>query len=197
MTPPVIKTCFLGVILAITGSFGSVTAAEKAKDEDPSIAEMAAVDADLARFERFLKQYDDPKYKEYTIEIFGVLKDRVEVLRKNFDQLKADDLRFDINTQAQRLARALAPLDTPPPSKEFQLDLEELNPAPGNRAEVTAALAVLDSAIARRETQAKALTDGREEALARIQNFKKLRAALSPTFTTAGWIAAVKELKRQ
>ena len=80
MTTPVIKTCLLGAILAITGLFGSVTAAEKAKEEDPSIVEMAAVDADLARFERFLKQYDDPKYKAYTEEIFGVLKGRVEAL---------------------------------------------------------------------------------------------------------------------
>ena len=55
----------------------------------------------------------------------------------------------------------------------------------------------LDDAIARREAQAKAVAAGRDEALARIQNLKKLRAALSPNFTTAGWTAAVKELKRQ
>jgi hypothetical protein len=197
MTTPVIKVLLVGVVLSFAGSFGSAVAAEPAKEVDPSIAEMAAVDADLARFERFLNQYDDPKYKAYTIEIFGVLKERVETLRKNFDQLKADDLRFDINTQAQRLARALAPLDTPPPSKETRVNIEEFNPTPGNRAEVTAALAALDDAIARRESQAKGLTEGREQAMARIQNLKKLRAALSPNFTTAGWNAVVKELKQQ
>jgi hypothetical protein len=197
MTTPVINRWLLGILVAVGGLLRPGVAAEKAPEVDPAVAEMAVVDADLARFERLLKQYDDPKYKEYTTEIFGVLKERVEGLRKNFDQLKADDLRFDINTQAQRLARALAPLDTPPPSKETRLDLEEINPAPGNRAEVSAALAALDDAIARRETQAKALTAGRDEAMARVQNLKKLRAALAPNFTTAGWMAAVKELKRQ
>jgi hypothetical protein len=197
MTTPVIKFRFLALLLAIATLSGSAIGAEQTKEVDPSIAEMAVVDADLARFERFLKQYDDPKYKDYTVEIFGVLKERVETLRKNFDQLKADDLRFDINTQAQRLARALAPLDTPPRSKETLVDLEEFNPTPGNKAEVTAALAALDDAIARREAQAKTQTDGREQAMAQIQNLKKLRAGLSPNFTSAGWVAAVKELKRQ
>ena len=196
MTTPVIKCWFLGLALSVSGATRLPAADEKAPEVDPAIAGMAAVDADLARFDRLLKQYDDPQYKELTIEIFGVLKDRVEVLRKSYDQLKADDLHFDINTQAQRLARAMAPLDTPPPAKEFTLDLAELNPSPTSRAEVSAALAALDAAIARTERQARALAEGRETALARIENLKKLRAALSPNFTTAGWLAAVKESKR-
>ena len=195
MTTPVIKCCYLGVAIATLGFVQPAPAAEKAPAVDPAVAEMAVVDSDLARFERFLKQYDHPRDKEYVGEIFGVLQERVETLRKNFDQLKADDLRFDINTQAQRLALAMAPLVTPPANQDIRLELEELNPNPTKKAEVTAALAALDHAVARREQQAKAQTEGREAAVARVESLKKKRADLASNFTTAGWLAAVKELK--
>jgi len=197
MATPVIKCCFLCVVLAVAGSIRPAAAAEKAPEVDPAVAEMAVVDADLARFERFLNQYDNPRDKAYVGEIFGVLKERVEVLRKDFDQLKADDLRFDINTQAQRLARAMAPLDTPIPKPQTALNLEDLNPSPTARAEVNAALAALDQAIARKDREARARPDGREAALAQVENLRQLRAGLARNFTTAGWIAAVKELNRE
>jgi uncharacterized small protein (DUF1192 family) len=195
MTSPVIKCCFLCLTLAVAGSISA--AAENPPEVDPAIAEMAAVDADLARFERFLKQYDNPRDMAYVGEIFEVLKSRVEAVRADFDQLKADDLRFDINTQAQRLARAMAPLDTPLPKNESVLNLEELNPSPSARAEVNAALAALDGAIARKEREAKARQDGRDAALAKIGQLKKSRAELARNFTTAAWIATVKQLNRE
>ncbi|MSU66385.1 MAG: hypothetical protein EXS38_09860 [Opitutus sp.] len=196
MTTPVIKCWLLSLTMAVAGLVGPAVAADESPKVDPKVAEMVVVDADLARFERLLKHYDNPRDQGYVGEIFGVLKERVEVLRKDFDQLKADDLRFDINTQAQRLALAMAPLVTPLPTKDLSLDLEELNPNPAKKAEVTAALAALDGAIARQEKQAKTLTQGREAALARVENLKKMRAALASKFTPAGWLAAVKELKR-
>ena len=195
MTTPVIKCWFLGAALVLSPL--PIVAAEKAPEVDPALAEMAVVDADLARFERLLKEYNDPRDKGYVGEIFGVLKERVEGLRQGFDQLKADDLRFDINTQAQRLARVLAPLDTPLPKRETVLNLEELNPAPGNRAEVNAALAAFDQAIGRKDRAAKGLGNGREAAVAQIENLKKLRIGLAAKFTSAGWTAAVKELNRE
>lgn len=195
MTTPVIKCWFLGAAILLSAL--PIVAAEKAPEVDPAIAEMAVVDADLARFERLLKQYDNPRDKGYVGEIFGVLKERVEGLRQSFDQLKADDLRFDINTQAQRLARNLAPLDTPLPKRETALNLEELTPAPGNRAEVTAALAAFDEAIARKDRAAKGLKEGRDDAVARVDNLKKLRSGLASKFTSAGWTAAVRELNRE
>jgi len=196
MTTPVIKYWNLGLLLAVLGAAPLASAAEKPAAVDPSIAELAVLDSDLARFERFLKQYDDPKYKGYTQEIYDVLKERTDGVHKAFDQLKCDDLRWDINMQSQRLARAMAPLDTPPPSSKNQVDLEELAPNPANQAEVTAALNALDDAIARKEAQAKALTAGREAAAARVEGLKKARSALTSKFTTEGWTTAVKELKK-
>jgi hypothetical protein len=195
MSTPFIKLSFFGVVLALAASLPSVVAAEK--EVDPSIAEFAALDHDLGRFERLIKQYDDPKYKGYIDEIFKVLKDRVDALHKaGFDQLKIDDLRFDINTQAQRLALEMAPLVTPPPSNEFALDLEEVNPNPANRNEVAIALAELDKAIARKEAKAKLLTVGRTMTLQQVEKVKQMRAALGTNFTKEGWLAAAKEMGR-
>jgi len=197
MTSPVIKCWSVCLSLAVCGLIPTATAAENPPEVDPAIAEMAAVDVDLARFERFLKQYDNPRDKAYVAEIFEVLRSRVEEVRADFDQLKADDLRFDINTQAQRLARAMAPLDTPPPKPASVLNLEELNPNPSNRAEVSAALAALDGAILRKDREARSRKDGLEPALAKIEQLKKSRAGLARNFTAAGWIAAVKELNQE
>lgn len=196
MTTPVIPYWKLALCLAVFGIASVISAAEKPAEVDPSVAELAVLDADLARFERLLKGYEDPQYKGYTEEIFVVLKERVEGVHQSFEQLKCDDLRWDINMQAQRLARAMAPLDTVPTTTKSQLDLEELSPNPGNKAEVTAALNALSDAIARKEAQAKALTAGREQAIARVEALKKSRAALTSKFTTEGWLTAVKELKR-
>jgi hypothetical protein len=196
MTNPVIPFWKLGLVLCVFGVAPALRAAEKPAEVDPSVAELAVLDADLARFERFLKQYDDPKYKGYTEEIFAVLKERAEGVHKNFDPLKCDDLRWDINMQSQRLARAMAPLDTPPPANTNQVDLAELAPSPSNKAEVTAALNALSDAIARKEAQAKATTSGREAALARLEALKKSQAALAAKFTLEGWMAAARELKK-
>jgi hypothetical protein len=195
MSTPVFKLGFFGAVLALTVSFSPIFAAEK--EEDPSVAEFAALDHDLARFDRLIQQYDDPKYKSYIQEIYGVLKGRVDALHKaGYDQLKIDDLRFDINTQAQRLALEMSPLVTPPPTSDFMLDFEELRPNPSNRNEVAIALAEFDKAIAKKEAKARELTVGRAMTLQQVEKVKQLRAALGTKFTAEGWREAAKEMRR-
>ena len=108
----------LGLALFLAAwSWHSASAAEPAP-EDPSIAELKILDADFERFTQMLQVYDDPYYLPRIRVYHSALKLRVEAQHKNFDQLKLDDVRYDINQQVQRMSRAMQPLLTPLPTGE-------------------------------------------------------------------------------
>jgi len=185
------------VSLALWAAAGcwQLTHGAEVAPEDPAIAEMKVVDADMARFTEMLKVYDDPYYKPRIMVFYNAIALRIEALRQSFDQQKADDLRFDLNQQVQRMAVALRPLITPPPGEGPGLELSKLKPSPGNRAEIAAALAALDSAIARLESEAKAGAAGQPELMAKFERVRQGRVALGKSFTAAGWAALTKDLE--
>jgi hypothetical protein len=101
-----------------------------------------------------------------------------------FDQVKYDELRYDINLQYQRIASYLAPLRTTPPLSEptVSIDLRNLSIDPANPAEVKAALGVLDTEIKRASTRTTSPAE-----VARLERLKQRRAQLGQQFTTARW----------
>jgi hypothetical protein len=163
--------------------------------EDPSIAELKILDADFERFTRMLQVYDDPYYLPRIKVYHAALKLRVEAQHKNFDQLKLDDIRYDINQQIQRMSLAMQPLRTPVPTGEKKLEVSKLNPSPRNPDEVKAALAALDAAIIREEARAKTLPTIHEDPMAKIARAKQGRAELAQKFTSEKWQAVTKDLE--
>lgn len=119
-------------------------------------------------------------------------------VKVQFDQVKFDELRYDINLWYQRMAIQLAPLRTPPPAppSELAIDLRELRPNPANPAEVKAALDLLDREIKRLE-RAHAMRLGSvapqvEEG--RISRLKEFQGILAKQFTAVRWQQLVSEL---
>ncbi len=185
----------LGLALFLAAWTGRSAGAAAPAVEDPSIAELKVLDADFERFTKMLQVYDDPYYLPRIKVYYSALKLRVEAQHKNFDQLKLDDVRYDINQQVQRMARAMKPLLTPLPTGEIKLEVSKLNPSPANPAEVKAALAALDAAIVREEARAKALPTIHEDPLAKIARAKQGRAELAQQFTKEKWVAVTKDLE--
>jgi len=118
-----------------------------------------------------------------------------------FDQVKYDELRYDINLQYQRIANFLAPLRTPPPvapgERSAALEVSKIHPNPANQADTKAALDLVDREIKRRESRANGQMIGspaREAAVAKIHQIKASRAALGKEFTAARWDALVSEI---
>jgi hypothetical protein len=114
--------------------------------------------------------------------------------------VKYDELRYDINLQAQRLANYMAPLrilPPPPPGTKPSVNVAKLKPSPTDPAEVKAALDALDYEIKRMETSAAtiAMPKEREAEIARVNRVKERRAALGKEFTKARWDALVGDLK--
>jgi hypothetical protein len=172
----------------------SAQAAEPAA-EDPSVAELKILDADFARLTQMLEVYDDPYYLPRIKVYYAGLKLRVEAQHKNFDQLKLDDVRYDINQQIQRMSVAMRPLLTPVPTNEKKLAVSKLNPSPANPAEVKAALVALDEAIVREEAKARTLPTIHEDPMAKIARAKQGRAELAKQFTKEKWAAVTKDLE--
>ncbi len=185
----------LGLALFLaTWSWQSARAAAPAA-EDSSIAELKVLDADFDRFTKMLQIYDDPYYLPRIKVYYSALKLRVEAQHQNFDQLKLDDVRYDINQQVQRMSQAMQPLRTPPPTSEEKLQVSKLNPSPNNPTEVKAALVALDAAIAREEARVKSLPASQEDPMAKIARAKQGRAELARQFTKEKWVAVTKDLE--
>jgi opacity protein-like surface antigen len=109
-----------------------------------------------------------------------------------FDQVKYDELRYDINLQYQRIATYLAPLRTqpPPPAGVATFDLRAIDPNPANAAEVKAALDILDHELKRMESQVAMMAPGavgRDDEVAKLKRVKERRAQLGRQFTAARW----------
>ena len=124
-----------------------------------------------------------------------------KVADPQFDQVKYDELRYDINLQFQRLATYLAPLRTPPlppPSERgVEFAISELRPNPANPADVKAALDVLDHEIKRMEKRTGTMMIGStayDAEKARINRIKERRAILGKEFTKARWDEMIGEL---
>jgi hypothetical protein len=122
-----------------------------------------------------------------------------EAPKPAWDQVKYDELRYDINLQAQRLANYMAPLrilPPPPPGTRPAVNVAKLKPSPTEPAEVKAALEALDYEIKKMESQAATMAAKERDAeLAKINRVKERRAALGKEFTKARWDALVGDLK--
>jgi len=184
----------LGLALFLAAWCWQTAGAATPAVEDPSIAELKVLDADFDRFTQMLQVYDDPYYLPRIKVYYSALKLRVEAQHKNFDQLKLDDVRYDINQQVQRMSRAMQPLLTPRPTGEMKLQVSKLNPSPANPADVKAALEALDAAIVREEAKARTLPTLHEDPMARIARAKQGRAELAKQFTKEKWVAVTKDL---
>ena len=166
--------------------------------------EFKVLDKDIARLDDLLVQYTDPLHK---VTIFGyrnLLRARGDALKAGWDQVKYEELRYDINLQCQRLANWLAPLRTPPPEMRpegaTEFSVTKLNPSPANPNDVKAALEALDREIARLNDRVARQTIGstaRDSELARIKLIKQHRAALAKEFTRAEWASLMVTLKSQ
>jgi hypothetical protein len=196
-------------------------AAEAVPAEDHS-AGFKTLDADFARIDGLFVKYTDPIHKLTILGYISLLKVRAKALgwegtvppqggrggpggeppEVEWDSVKYDELRYDINLQGQRLANWLAPLRTPPPAVQSErragLAVHRLNPAPDNAAEVKAALDVLDREIRQMENRTSTMIIGsaaRDAEVARIARIKDRRTALGKEFTKARWDALVGDLK--
>jgi len=209
----------------------AVRAAESAAPVEDHTAEYKTLTADFARMDGLFTEYNDPVHKLTILGYINLMKNRAELLgwqrpegepigqirgggpgggyettmidaKPQWDQVKYDELRYDINLQCQRLANWLAPLRTPPPATRAeggaQLSVAKLNPSPANPAEVKAALDALDREIKRLDDQTTSMVIGsttRDAEVARIKRLKERRAALGKEFTKANWDTLVADLK--
>ncbi len=160
------------------------------------------LEIDLGRLYQLIQQDNDPVTKTTLLGHQKELATRANRLLEKFDPAKYDELRYDINIQCQRLARKQAPLLTPPSSsqdgKVAEFALDELYPSPTDKAEVRAALEIVDLTIKRLEQRLGLLRPGStshraEEA--RIKRLHERRAALAKDFTQSGWDALVGEFR--
>lgn len=189
----------LGLALRVS----SLHAAEEPAAAEPDLTEQRQVlEMDLARLYSLIQRDPDPTTKTTLLGHQRELASRANRVLEKFEATKYDELRYDINIQCQRLARKQAPLLVPPPTTKPEtvpeFALEELSPSPADKAEVKAALDVVDLTIKRLETHLSGLTIGSPEYLAertRVQRIKERRAALGKQFTQAGWDALVGEMK--
>lgn len=175
-------------------------AAEPAPADDHA-AEYKTLAVDFVRLDGLFEQYTDPVQKLTILGYINLMKGRAEALKENWDQVKYEELRYDINLQCQRIANWLAPLRTPPPgagSANPGLAVAKLNPSAGNAAEVKAALEALDREIKRLDDRLAGMATGavgRDAEAARVKRIKDRRAALAREFTKAGWDTLVADLK--
>ena len=160
------------------------------------------LEIDLGRLYQLIQQDNDPVTKTTLLGHQKELATRANRLLEKFDPAKYDELRYDINIQCQRLARKQAPLLTPPSSsqdgKVAEFALDELYPSPTDKAEIRAALEIVDLTIKRLEQRLGLLRPGAtrhraEEA--RIKRLHERRAALAKDFTQSGWDALVGEFR--
>lgn len=166
---------------------------------DPHAEEFKVLEMDLVRFETLFHQYNNLLLKPSILSHLQTLKDRVEALRGAFDRSKFDELRSDINLQAQRLALAMAPLRTPPRPKtdpSRTVLLARLKPRADDKAEVKAALDAVDVEIRRLESHVPDLSlADRQVEQARLKRLKERRDQLGKEFTTARWDGLINELR--
>ena len=183
----------------ITLTMAARAALEPGEPVDAYAEEFKVLDLDMVRFETLFHQYNNLLLKPSILSQLQTLKDRVEALRLAFDRSKFDELRSDINLQAQRLALAMAPLRTPPVPKtdrSHTLNLARLNPRPNDKAEVKAALEAVDAEIRRLERHVPDLGLAERPAeQARIKRFKDRRGKIWEEFSHGGGVGFVGVLK--
>jgi hypothetical protein len=164
---------------------------------------LKALDAELARFDATLAKVDDQQYRNQSKVYLDILKLRAMGIRRNFDQTKYDELRFDLNSEYQRVSLWLAnPVWTVPIARDPTVTdpaIAKLKPAAGNPAEVKAALAAADQEIRRIEERASLAPAGPpgEPERRRVAGIKAMRAGLEKNFTTTGWDGLVKEIRKE
>lgn len=111
-------TLALGLVLVL--AFGSGTARlsaadATAKDGKPAFtpeqtAALETLKSEMARLDPMLEKVDDPEHKAWVKAKMDKLKERFQQLQNSaFDQIKFDELRFDVNIEYQRLAIWLRP----------------------------------------------------------------------------------------
>jgi hypothetical protein len=210
-----------GLIAAALLSLASTAVAQEAATPEDHTADFKILTTDFNQLDAIFAQFKDPVHKVPTSGYITLLKQRAVMLgwkppegmpmpagggrgggggyggrggqaKIEFDQVKYDELRYDINLQYQRIAAYLAPLRTPPPptGRSAVFDLRAISPNPANTGEVKAALDILDHETRRLESRVATMPPGavgREEELARISRLKDRRALLGKQFTTARW----------
>jgi hypothetical protein len=190
-------------LLAALRGPGARAADEPEKDGKLDLTEQTTVlQMDLERLYDLIVRDSDPQTKVTLLGHQRELTSRANRLLDKFDAGKYDELRYDINIQCQRLARKQAPLAMLPvgfeQSRIPDIALEDLNPSPGNKVEVTAALEAVDVTIRRHEERLGRMVVNSNQYLTEkglIQRLKIRRAALGKEFTQANWDGLVSEMR--
>ena len=94
---------------------GAKSAAESTPTFTPEqTTALNSLDAALARYEADLARTPDPGQRARSEALLDVFKTRRDAMRRQrFDQVKLDELRFDLNVEYQRLGQFLAAPRTP------------------------------------------------------------------------------------
>lgn len=83
-------------------------AAEAPALSEEQQAHCREMDRELARFDTVLGSVTDIQVRGGTKQVVDFLRKRIFELRKNYDQTRYDELRYDLNAEYQRLARWIA-----------------------------------------------------------------------------------------
>jgi hypothetical protein len=164
---------------------------------------LKALDAELARFDATLAKVSDQQYRNQSKVYLDILKLRAMGIRKEFDQTRYDELRFDLNAEYQRVALWLANLvHTVPIAKDGtppEVALYKLKPSAGNPAEIKAALGALDHQLKRLEARANLAPAGPpgEPERVRLKAIQQHRNELEKDFSKARWDEVVREVKSE
>jgi len=193
----------LALLLATAPGLPAQPAPAAAPAEIPAltpeqVTALKALDADIARLDAVLEKITEPRLHELTKSFIDVFKTTRAALGTTFDQVKHDELKFEVIAEFQRMSLWLAaPRTTPIVPHASPGIVFDLDPSPDSAAEVKAALAALDEEIKRTEAQVGRLTAGpaRDAATQRLKSIQETRAALGRNFTKAGWIAILADLK--
>lgn len=193
----------LALLLATAPGLPAQPAPATAPAASPSltpeqVTALKALDADIARLDAVLEKITEPRLHALTKSFIDVFKTTRATLGTTFDQVKHDELKFEVIAEFQRMSLWLAaPRTTPIVPHASPGIVFDLDPSPDSAAEVKAALAALDDEIKRTEAQAGRLTAGpaRDAATQRLKTIHETRAGLGRNFTKAGWVAILANLK--
>ncbi len=161
----------------------------------------AALEAQIACFDTLTAKVPDIQQRTAMKALLDGFKDRRDELHKNYNSDSYGDLRWDINVEYQRLvAWFVAPTITVSTAKTehaAQDTLDLLNPSPANKAEMQAALDVVDRKLQDLEDCASTLSFGPalDAEVLRIQTIKDRRTELTASFTKERWAALVAAMK--
>ncbi len=160
------------------------------------------LDAQISLLDTLVGRVPDVQQRTAVKALLDGFKDRRLALKTTFDKNAADDLRWEINVETQRLISWMAaPTVTVPVAGRDQpprsASLELLDHIPGTPMEAQAWLIFADAAVKDVEENVAKLTGpARERRLGELTEIRKLRRELSGTPEPDKWTAFVNAIRQ-